>query len=312
MAALDVSFGMLFIGLVLSTCLYGVNLLQTYNYYRRYPNDRLSLKLTVAVAMLLDTAGIACTAQGVYWYLVTHYGDTTAMAVIAKTLCVESLIMNIVTFIVQCFFANSVYNVSKKNKTVTGLIYFTAFAGFVLGLAMGSEDLIGVYFAALAVRKMWILAGIGLGVVALCDIAITVALCYYFRFYKGGFRDTDTLLDKLIIYTINRGIITATIQTLNMAFFIGMPDNLVWAPFHLVLSRIYIISLLATLNRRDVGKRSGDGILQVSTSQFKSSNGQGGISVSTDTHVDSMAMHSLVLNKSSTGTNSMEKGYMNA
>lgn len=290
-----------------------MNLLQTYNYFRRYPKDRLLLKLTVAIVMLLDTAGIACVVQAVYFYLVTHYGDPSVMTRIAKTLDVESIIMNIVTFIVQCFFAHSVWNVSKKNKIVTGFIYLLAFAGLVLGLAMGSEDLIGVFFAALAVRKMFILAGIGLGIVALCDIAITVALCYYFRFYKGGFKQTDTLLDKLIIYTINRGMVTATIQTLNLAFFIGMADNLVWSPFHLILSRIYIISLLATLNRRDVAK-SNDSAMLVGTGQFKSTGP--GISVSTETQVDSMGMHSVAFPKNSVGDTTMgsfsDKAYFRA
>ncbi|OBZ76870.1 hypothetical protein A0H81_02923 [Grifola frondosa] len=232
MAALDTTFGMLFIGLVLATFLFGI---------------------AVALVILLDTAGTACAAQGMYWYLVTNYGDPSALAwrsMLCRALCVESLITVLVTFIVQCFFAHSVWNVSGKNRVITCFIVFTSFSALVIGLAMSSEDIVQGFFSALGATRFWVLAGLDLGIAAMCDIAITASLCYYFHYQKSGFKPTDTILDKLIVYTINRGIMTFVIQTLNMALFIGMPDNLIWGPFHMILSKVYTIAFLATLNRR--------------------------------------------------------------
>ncbi|EGN92836.1 hypothetical protein SERLA73DRAFT_190557 [Serpula lacrymans var. lacrymans S7.3] len=262
MAALDLTFGLLFVAFTIATCLYGVTILQCYTYFRTY-NDNLLLKYSVVLVLLLDTAGTACSAQGLYSYLITNYGNPLALADINIGLCVESMITVIITFVVQCFFANSVWSVTDHNVLVTGFIAFTSFAALVIGLAMSTEDIIRASFASLSESRFKILAGLDLGIAALCDIAITATLCYHFHYRKNGFRSTDTLLDKLSIYTLNRGILTFIVQTLNMVLFITS-TTMAWTLFHLCLSKVYMISFLATLNRRESLKRADHPSLELS------------------------------------------------
>ncbi|KAH7906532.1 hypothetical protein BJ138DRAFT_1162396 [Hygrophoropsis aurantiaca] len=259
---LDSTFGLLFVAFTIATCLYGVTILQCYTYFRTY-NDAALLKSTVILVLILDTAGTACSAAGLYSYLITNYDNPPALLGINIVLCVESMITVIVTFIVQCFFAYSVWTVTSKNRLVTGFILFTAFSALVIGLAMSTEDIIQKTYSALSENRFKIFAGLDLGIAALCDIAITVSLCYHFHYRKNGFKLTETLLDKLSVYSLNRGVLTFIVQLLNMVFFIASPDTDIWALFHMSLSKVYMISFLATLNRRERLRKGSCGPIEL-------------------------------------------------
>ncbi|KAL0954520.1 hypothetical protein HGRIS_003487 [Hohenbuehelia grisea] len=60
---------------------------------------------------------------------------------------------------------------------------------------------------------------------------------------------TDTVLDKLMIFAINRGMMNIILHIVLLATFISM-DNLIWTYFHASGARVYTISILSMLNRR--------------------------------------------------------------
>ncbi len=81
---------------------------------------------------------------------------------------------------------------------------------------------------SLGTVKTRVLAGFANGLSAICDIVITTALCYYLHSRRTGFRRyvssfsgawqvdstsvlrrTDSMIDRLIVYTVNRGGLTA-------------------------------------------------------------------------------------------------------
>lgn len=54
----------------------------------------------ISVCRLLDTAGIACAAQGMYRYLVTHYGNPSALAILDKYVIAKCSIFDL---LITCF-----------------------------------------------------------------------------------------------------------------------------------------------------------------------------------------------------------------
>ncbi|OBZ70710.1 hypothetical protein A0H81_09255 [Grifola frondosa] len=235
--------------------LYGISLLQTFYYYRTYGEDRITLKFTVAIVALLDAATTICTSQGMYRYLITHHGDVGALAKINTPFCVENLLTVLVIFVVQSslpvYFAYSVWHISSKNKLIISVILFTSVTALILGIAMSAEVIKTGFFTALGSSKVPILIGCTLGIDAFSDIMITASLCYYFWLAKNGFKSTDTLMDKLIIFSMNRGILTCIVQMLTVVLFVGVSTKEIWSLFYIMTSKLYINSLLATLNRRE-------------------------------------------------------------
>ncbi|KAH9929457.1 uncharacterized protein B0H18DRAFT_1117486 [Fomitopsis serialis] len=77
---LDNILGAQFIGIILSTILYGVTCLQAYLYYTQYSKgDSLRLKLFVALVVALDTLHVALISTAYYYYTVTNFGDYVAL-----------------------------------------------------------------------------------------------------------------------------------------------------------------------------------------------------------------------------------------
>ncbi|KAL1746895.1 hypothetical protein HDZ31DRAFT_61720 [Schizophyllum fasciatum] len=269
----ELPLGMLLIGLIISSALYGLVFLQGYIYFRSYPGDATWLKGTVATILVMDTVATALSGRGVYNYLVTNYGHPETIGAIDPALEVESLLTVLVTFITQVFYGHSISKLAGQRRYVAWIIYFIAFVALAFGVAACANNFVSVHFAGLSMTnskaraplasrparradRPQIISGFALGGNAVCDFAITLALCLLFTGSKTGFKPTDNILDRLLVFTINRGAVALIIQIFNFALYMWNPGNLVWAPFHFCLSKIYSISLIATLNQRDKYRQS--------------------------------------------------------
>ncbi|KAF8194240.1 hypothetical protein BJ912DRAFT_959910, partial [Pholiota molesta] len=79
MESLDSTYGAAFIGLVASAVLYGVTLLQTFLYYKQYPNDSLITKSIVFLLWILDTVHLILCTIAIYTYLVRNFHNPSAL-----------------------------------------------------------------------------------------------------------------------------------------------------------------------------------------------------------------------------------------
>ncbi|KAK6974664.1 hypothetical protein R3P38DRAFT_2583681 [Favolaschia claudopus] len=83
-----------------------------------------------------------------------------------------------------------------------------------------------------------------------CDILITTYLCLFLKSQKGDMIKTNLMMDRLIHDAINCGVLTALSSGMNMVLFLAVPDTF-W--FFLGLapsSKLYMNSMMATLNGR--------------------------------------------------------------
>ncbi|KAH9077792.1 hypothetical protein EDB83DRAFT_2514504 [Lactarius deliciosus] len=84
------SLGMAFIGLLISSTLYGLTILQTWVYFWNYrKRDPKALKFFVIFIVVMDTIGIILCAYMVYWYLILNFGDVESLDHILWALSVQ-------------------------------------------------------------------------------------------------------------------------------------------------------------------------------------------------------------------------------
>ena len=57
-------------------------------------------------------------------------------------------------------------------------------------------------------KRLQVIATLSLGSGVITDITIALALCYFLRKLKTGFRKSDSLVNMLSIYAINTGVLT--------------------------------------------------------------------------------------------------------
>ncbi|KAJ7093830.1 hypothetical protein B0H15DRAFT_1020536 [Mycena belliarum] len=251
-------FATSFIGFAVATTAYGIGVLQCYLYFRSYPKDSIYLKFTVGTLWILDTLSTIMVAHSLYTYFVLNFGDLAADALIPWSFALENGLLTLVTIIAQCFYAWQIWTVSM-NIFVTGGILALAFACLGLGLWITVHLFRFPAGATLATHKFQSISGPVQGTAAACDITITVALIFYLRSKRrAGIRTTEHMIDTLILYAVCRGILTAITQIMFLVLNVGFPTRTFWQPFHQVVGKLYVNSIVASLNVRKVVRGKGN------------------------------------------------------
>lgn len=81
----------------------------------------------------------------------------------------------------------------------------------------------------------------------LCDILISASLVHFLRGRLHGFRSTRNAVNKLILYSVNIGIVTNVVALVNLVTWLAAPEsNFLWAVFHFSLGKIYVNSMLVS------------------------------------------------------------------
>ncbi|KAF5350336.1 hypothetical protein D9758_012791 [Tetrapyrgos nigripes] len=85
---------------------------------------------------------------------------------------------------------------------------------------------------------------------AVADILATIQLSWTFHQSRTGTHRTDTLVEKLLAYTVTRGLFVTIAQILFIIMFVVDTERLTWTAFYYILTKIYVITMLAILNSR--------------------------------------------------------------
>jgi len=274
MGLLDDTFGATYIGVVLATFLYGILTLQTYIYWIRYVHDSRFDRLFVVTLWVIDTLQLIFICHMQYWYVIENFANPAALQYNNWSFNMEVGLTTILTFMVQAFFARRAWQftsgmgnrmtASRKTKVLGGLIGMMSLTQ--LGFGMGCFGMVWVLtMYQQFIQYKWLVAG-WLVSAALCDILIVYMLSTALMTQRTGFGRTDALIDKLLRYTINTGLLTSLIAIVDLITFCMM-NNLIHLCFNFILGKLYTNTLLATLNAREV--TPPDNIVHVESGSYQ-------------------------------------------
>lgn len=167
----------------------------------------------------------------------------------------ESLCTGVTGALVQLFYVMRVWLLCK-NKILTGFILLLTLASTGMGLswvviAMQQEtydDLLSVSWLTITVDSLS----------AVTDIVIASALVFLLHQARTGFKKSDTMINKLILFVVNTGVLTSCCALASLLVLAASPLTLIYAPLYFCLGRLYTNSLLATLNARDSIKKQSE------------------------------------------------------
>ncbi|TCD69041.1 hypothetical protein EIP91_009104 [Steccherinum ochraceum] len=135
------TYGAALVGLVVEATIFGVTLIQTYEYYKHYGEDSMAMKTLVAILTVLDTLHLILCARTLYWYLITNFDNRAALNVITWTMAIQTDCNGIIGVAVQIFFARRVWKMSR-NWFITSLIVILGSIHFGLGVVFTAESFI--------------------------------------------------------------------------------------------------------------------------------------------------------------------------
>ncbi|KAM5536926.1 hypothetical protein V8D89_009473 [Ganoderma adspersum] len=253
------------IAVVLSTAVYGITVLQTYIYFRSSGKDSVRLRSFVAFLFILDTTALILGIDAFFEYVVTDFGETWLLLELPHALAFETLITHFIGALTQCFFAYRLWDLSRRNIPLVSTITILAVFSFVFGTVVSIRIYTDPNFFSLASREMLSLVGTGNALSVVCDIIITAALSYYLHSKRTGFERTNSMINRLIIYAINRGTLTAICQAGVFVSFVAFPGRLFHFPFDFLMGKLYCNTLLAILNAQRTMRTDGDNVMEVDT-----------------------------------------------
>jgi hypothetical protein len=245
------TFGATLIGALVSAVLYGLTTLQTYLYYISYPNDAQGTKLLVAFIWVLDTVHFAFISLTVYFYLVTNYFNPAGLVDGHWSLFLSVMLNAIIACVVQSFFVIRIFRLcnAKVRWWVASVLGIIVLCHFVFGTETVVFMFIKKELSKIPEIKLFAATPFAIFAV-LSDILIAGSLCYLLHGSRTGFRRTDALVTTLIVYAINRCLLTSVVAVLEVIVFSVMPNSLWFLAIDFVIGKLYANSLLATLNSR--------------------------------------------------------------
>ncbi|KAI0742509.1 hypothetical protein C8Q80DRAFT_911038 [Daedaleopsis nitida] len=253
------TFGALFFGSTFSLIMYGWGLLQTFRYFRMYPQDKTLIKAWVVILMFFESLATAFMLHICYIYFVIEgYGDAVWTENIWSSnfipLCEIGAIVA-----TQSFYVRRIYYLGHHRLIVTGTSILVALelvitiVGCIMLQSWGVDSDTASNSSILEYGP-----NVACGIVFVVDFILTTTLLYNLRrARRNGFSSTNLMLDTLITYTVSTGLLTSVFAVASFIFLWTNPEDLIWFSFTLLGTKMYSISFLTMLNsRRSIGSRA--------------------------------------------------------
>ncbi|KAK0457411.1 uncharacterized protein EV420DRAFT_1643753 [Desarmillaria tabescens] len=251
------TLGAVLIGFAVACCVYGILVTQVFRYFSRYPFDRPVYKGLVLLILLLETIDQTFIGHVVYYYTISNFANVLALVrgTVTWSFILQQTIGAIVGCIVKTSFALRVWRFSERNKFITGIILLLTYGqlGLAITFTVKAFELSGVF----EVVHLRALGSTSLGVGVLTDLATAMSLCYFLNKLRTGYHKSDSLVNSLVLYAINTGALTSAVSLSTLILYNIMPTNLVFVACFFILSKLYAISFMATLNTRRIVRGKG-------------------------------------------------------
>ncbi|KAI3609203.1 hypothetical protein WG66_010588 [Moniliophthora roreri] len=260
---LSAEFDALYYGFLIPTILFGVTVVQIWT-YASSNKDPWYLRLLIAILFLMDLSTTVLMNQQIHDYFVVNFGNILVFTQFGPVIVIEVIVTGLVMCTVELFFASRIYKLGRVPKIVPAcivsalnmLLIIFAYSGTDLqvfcSLAALVPTIVGAvdqtknnsvaHFASPAVMIEY---GLASGLSTLADILASVTLSWSLKGSATGFKETDTLLQRLFQYFVARGLLVAVIHLCFTVTFLIDPLKLTWVPFHLCLSKLYVISIIS-------------------------------------------------------------------
>ncbi|KAH9834525.1 uncharacterized protein C8Q71DRAFT_145752 [Rhodofomes roseus] len=248
--ALDGLLGATFIGIILSTIIYGVTCMQVYSYYTQHSRrDGRGIKIYVAIQMALDSLHVALLVTTYYYYTVTHFGDYVRLQADTWSLSVQSTVGGALSSMAQLFFAYRLYKFNNKNLWLPITICSFSIAQLGCSFAYTVVGYNNHYFDSSPKATAYVAAALVADIV--CDSMIAASTIYILHMGRTGFSKTNRVINLLIAYALNTCLLTTVFTAICLIIWYTSTDTLIYSIFYFILVRLYSCSIVSTLNTRD-------------------------------------------------------------
>ncbi|KAJ7349780.1 hypothetical protein DFH08DRAFT_1079115 [Mycena albidolilacea] len=263
--SLNLTIGAFIVGGMTSVGLSAVVGFQTFLYFRIFSNDNLRYRSLVAWIWLTDTGHTIAVCITIWQYAVRNFNNSEKLLEIVPAFPVNIVVTIIATLNANLFYTWRIHKMSKQNWWITGPIVALCLTRTAMGLFGAAEMLITKTWHNIAEKfevcisqtpeipylSLQVPVVSSWAVSAATDVVISAARYYYLRELKQGYMSQPEMMDAVVIFTINDGLLTCAAVITTIICFLSMHNNFVWVGIYFNLAKLFSNSVLATLNLRN-------------------------------------------------------------
>ncbi|KAH7910147.1 hypothetical protein BJ138DRAFT_141486 [Hygrophoropsis aurantiaca] len=242
-----------------SVALWGTTCMQTLLYFVNYPNDTRYLKLLVIWLWIVDTVHQVLIVQGVYTSQITDFCDYGRAETVTPQFLWQVLLTSLVAIPSQFFFTYRLW-IFTGNKWLYLIFLIPATAYELVGglvfIAIGTITPTAAALVSFTPASVFTAVQ---GIAAVVDIGNAAGLVYIlWKRRKNALPKSRSILQRLVILTINTGIWTALFAIFTLVTIVVYKDNLIYAALYFPLCTLYCNTVLANLNARVLMKPANE------------------------------------------------------
>ncbi|KAF7377466.1 hypothetical protein MSAN_00168400 [Mycena sanguinolenta] len=230
---------------------FGLSIIQVYLYFLKYEADSRWLKTFVAFIWALGAVHAVMVCHTVYHYLVLSYTNPLSLIQGEWSVYASTAVSIFSCFLIQIFFARMLFRLTNGKWRI--------FIAAVYGALIPTQ----IAFGLLVIYKLFALwdlpklhAMVYSPLVPLFSLRVvtdaftSITLCIVLYDSRTDFGESRRLIRTLIVYAINRFILTTVVLVAQVIFLVLKPDSIGAMVMEFVTAHLYINSFLATLNAR--------------------------------------------------------------
>ncbi|KAK6996930.1 hypothetical protein R3P38DRAFT_1948419 [Favolaschia claudopus] len=221
-SGVELLFGPLLLGLILSTGAYGVMCVQMLLYYQSFKRDARWIRYFILYLLFAETVNLLFEIGIVYEPLIVRYGSQRALIVSPLLIPGDAISIVAVSTPVQIFTA-------WRISVITNSIIFPLIITVLSVVSFGGGLFVSIFaairnefrefqsFAPTVI--LWLVTS------AVCDFLITIILTYSLTTRKTGFTAVDGQINRIIRLTVQTGAITAAAALADVILFLAFPGS---------------------------------------------------------------------------------------
>lgn len=259
-----VMMGPVVLSALVNACLFGGFVVQTYVYYAHFPNDNRAVKLTVAAILAAQIAHVICVSATLWNFAVSGYGNPLTMLVFPLGADAVILFTAITGALVESSFAFRLWKLSKT-LFLPLLSLVLCLAAQSIALAMTVKAFLMTNLVKFAHDQNTLIT-LSLTSRLVCELTLTLSMAWYLRKQRSStFSRTTAMIDRLVLWTLETGLMTSLVVAFVMSFFLTMKQNYIWVGIYANIASVNANSFLASLNGRLILQSGANESLHMNT-----------------------------------------------
>ncbi|KAI0368658.1 hypothetical protein BV20DRAFT_452243 [Pilatotrama ljubarskyi] len=246
-ADMDVTIGVILVGLAVTASLFGVSTAQAGWYFKHYRHDRTFLRVLVGLVWSLDICHLILYSITMWLYLAERELAAFGETALPWTSNVQILCNACVVFVIQTFYAFRIMTLSRSLRLTAALAAFVL-ADFGLAVTLFVKSLMTDTVSEYIQLEAFDIALSTL--TAATDVLLSGTLVTLLARSRTGSSIANRLINRLLFYTINTGLLTSLCAVLSLIMVLVSPTTSIYVMFYYIGAHLYSVSLLATLNAR--------------------------------------------------------------